>query len=139
MAKHGVTIRIASFSHSRGDAGMRVAYQGETVTIGTDDYERGLAIDAFVIDPDPVADEADGDTESDMFDGLDLADIDVATLAGWIAANKPTVSQIVAFVGNDEEVAETFIEAENIATGQSPRASLVKALEAVAYGDEDDE
>jgi hypothetical protein len=57
-------------------------------------------------------------------------------LIAWIRDEKPTVPELVEAVGSDAALARRMLDAEGVATGQDPRATLVEQLERVAGGNE---
>ena len=59
-----------------------------------------------------------------------------AAYAEWLRDSSPTVDETVAAANDDPERARALLEAENLATGQEPRAGVVKGLEKIIDGGE---
>lgn len=115
--------------------GERMAYRDEVVELSDVDLERALRFDAIYLDEygDPVIEVAERVTEPEdpSFDPLEA---DADELAEWIQTTSPTIEQILGLVGDDPEKAERFLEAEETATGESPRVTLKDALEKIIEG-----
>jgi hypothetical protein len=56
-------------------------------------------------------------------------------VTSWIESEKPNAGDTVAAAGGDPETAKVVLEAENTATGQDPRKSVEKQLQAIIDGD----
>jgi hypothetical protein len=65
-------------------------------------------------------------------DAGDIASQDAPAIGEYIKSNKLTVQQTLALVPDnaDDEMIDKFLDAENIATNNDPRAGVVNALEA---------
>lgn len=105
----------------------RVAYRGDTVELSDTDLARAKQYDA-IGDPD----SSGGDTASDDDSGFDPALASVEELAEWIEEDKPTVNDVIEAAGGDPQVASRLLDAENLATGNQPRAGVVEGLSKVA-------
>jgi hypothetical protein len=129
----------------------RINHMGDEVEITNPDYlKRGESLGAFYTDAE--ADQIrkgtyrgfDAETlyrfrggqmaapqaEENAVDGEGTQEMSAEQLADWIVENKPTVDQTVALSGDDLESIERVLDAENIATDNSPRSGVVNALEA---------
>lgn len=62
-------------------------------------------------------------------EGAQTQDMSAEELADYISGNQLTSEQTVALAGDDLESIEKVLDAENIATGNEPRADVVQALE----------
>jgi hypothetical protein len=122
---HTVTIRHRSFPvHFIGrTAGgvetgkMRRAMRGDVVEVNEHDYQRGLALGAFV--------EKDEETGEVV---LEVSTASVAELAEWIAEDKPSINSLLEEANGDAALAQRLLDAENEATGGQPRKGLVEGL-----------
>lgn len=129
---------------------VRHASFGEEVEIPDDQIARGEELGAFFSDEDaeairagtysgPVAHLLPGQrripqaAEGDVIalGDLDVANADAAEIAAYIQEHKLTVGDTVALAGDDKDLAEKILDAEEIATQGSPRAGVEKGIEAV--------
>jgi hypothetical protein len=119
----------------------RTAFQGETIEIPRPvDLERGETHGAFYTDAEleAMAEEAQPAATAETTE-VALGDLDDEELVDWLMSTgefdgqkKPNASEVVEAVGDDADLAERVIEAENKATGNQPRSSVVDALQKVA-------
>jgi len=58
-------------------------------------------------------------------------DMDDAALAAWIEADEPTINDLLELAGDDPEMAQRILAAENTATGNEPRKGLVTGLQRI--------
>lgn len=127
-----VTIRHRAFAYSvevaDGVTREVLARRGETVNVSDEDYARGLETGAFVPD-------ADDPQNSE----LDLATASIQELAEWISEDKPKVQEVVDAAEGDADVASRLLDAENLVTGNQPRAGVLKGLTAVISGESEDD
>lgn len=118
----------------------RVATRGQTVELSELDYERAKRFDA-ITDPDNNIDAAgnvvDDGGEVVKFDPADdvAAESSVQSLSLWIKEDKPTVDQVVEEANEDPDAARKLLDAENHATGGSPRSTLVEQLNEIIEGE----
>lgn len=122
-----VTIRIACFNYGYDSETERwqEAYRHDEIEVDNVDFERGIEQGAFVehFGAETDAPEDDIDDLSNPLVGLSVEDIAI-----WIEQSKPTISDLVAYVGDDKQLASDVLEAEGLATGGEPRKGLVDAL-----------
>lgn len=118
----------------------RIARTGEWVVIPRDeDVEAGESAGAFYTDEDlnPVV---AGDDEETGGDSGGVSDDDIADasapshdeLVTWIRDERPNSATVVERAGDDPEMAQALIDAENEASGGDPRKSVVEPLERIA-------
>lgn len=115
----------------------RIARSGDWVEIPRqEDVDAGEMAGAFFTDEElnpTIADE-----ESDDNGGITDDDIDDATapshdeLVTWIRDERPNSATVVERAGDDPEMAQALIDAENEASGGDPRKSVVEPLERIA-------
>lgn len=122
---------------TRNRLSRRIARSGEWVEIPRDeDVEAGEAAGAFYTDAElspPVAD--DGEEDQELADDDIEGDIDIPDLVAWIRGeqgDKPNAPDVVGRAGSNPEMARALIEAENVASGNDPRRSVVEPLEKIA-------
>jgi hypothetical protein len=117
----------------------RIATRGQTVELSDADYERAQRFDA-ITDPDNSVDTAgnvvDESGEVVKFDPSSdvAAESSVQSLSLWIKEDKPTVDQVVEEANEDPDAARKLLDAENHATGGSPRSTLVEQLNEIIEG-----
>lgn len=135
----------------------RLAFNGETVTLTKDaDYERGIEFDAFYTDEElkalaPAASPT-GATVPEAGEGESarpVSELDDEELVDWLMSTgefdgqkKPTAADVILAVGDDAELADRALAAEEHASGGSPRKAVAEHVAAVvddADGDEDDD
>lgn len=122
----------------------RIATQGSWIDIPRDeDVKAGDDAGAFYTEDElnPSVDAGDDETIGD--DDIDSGDGDEPTpppdqaeLVAWIKGDgdgdKPTAPEVVARAGDDPVLAQALIEAENEASGNDPRSSVIQPLEKIA-------
>lgn len=113
-------IKHLSFRYT-DDGVEKHAFQGETVDLPADEAKRGDSIGAFVTDTDPV--------EESTFDPGSASDDE---LREWIENDKPTAQQVLDVANDNPELASRLLAAENAATGNDPRKTVIAGLESVA-------
>ncbi len=132
---HEVTIKIRAFPYyvdvedpvtGRLMRQERVAERGDTVKLSDIDYERAQRFDAVQSEADVELQESVG--------AFSLDTASVEEVAEYIKSEKPSVDTLVEGVNEDPVKARKVIDAENLATGQQPRSSLVNKLEDIAAG-----
>lgn len=112
----------------------RVARRGQEVDLSDADFERAQRFDAIVKEGES-ADPDDGDLP--QFPGdVTIEAASVEQLSNWIKREKPTVDEVVQEADDDTENARKLIEAENHATGQQPRSTLVERLQEIVSDNE---
>jgi hypothetical protein len=115
---------------------QKMAFNGETVTLTRDsDIERGERYGAFYSDEEMERlglNRASADTEGGA---ISLADRDDQELVDWLMSTgefdgnkKPTADEVIAAAGDDPDLAERLIEAEDTASGGNPRKSVDDGL-----------
>jgi hypothetical protein len=145
-----VKIKILAFPYYEDDVDPvtgndvkleRMAYRNDEVELSDIDLERAKRFEAFYADEDgePVlGEEASPETppegEVDL-DNLDAATASADQLAAWIKKSKPTVDEVVDEANEDPAIASKLIEAENLATGQQPRSTLIDRLQEIVDGE----
>lgn len=111
-----------------------VAVRGDKVVLSDVDLERAKRFDAILVDEDgdpvteitpPVVDEEAEVTQPN------LETASAEEISVWLKKEKPTVDEVVAASNENVEVSKKLIEAENLATGNQPRKSLVERLDAI--------
>lgn len=107
----------------------RIARRGDTVQLEQGDYERAVRFDA-------VQGEVDADIQ-EVTGAFSLEQATPEEVADYLRGEKPSVKSLVEAVDGDPVLAQKVIDAENLATGQQPRSSLVDALTPVAAGTSD--
>lgn len=141
MAKaktHKVRIKVRAFPYSVEVDGFnpttgepqkqsqeQLARRGDEVELREPDYQKGVRLDAFYTDADEAVQDATGEEE------LDVATASVEELSAWITDDKPTVPQVVDAADGDAAIAQKLLDAENHATGNSPRDGVVEGLTAI--------
>jgi pyruvate/2-oxoglutarate dehydrogenase complex dihydrolipoamide acyltransferase (E2) component len=95
--------------------------QGEVVDLPDNIIRYGESMGAFVTPEDEAA-----EVES----AVQAADMDDDELVNWVSES--TVTDIVNVAKSDPALSNRLLEAENTATGNDPRTSLVAGLEQVA-------
>lgn len=68
------------------------------------------------------------------FEGASAGDVNVGRLADHISESKLTVDDTVALAENDPERARRVLEAEQLASGGSPRAGVAAGLQKIIDG-----
>lgn len=119
-----------------------VAVRGQEADLNDVDLERAKRFEAIYVDSEgnPVVDEVPEEqaTPGVTADSFDLETADVETTASWLKGEltdqdgKPTVDEVIGEINEDPVTAKKVIEAENLATGQDPRSTLVERAEAIA-------
>lgn len=104
-----------------------IARRGDTVELSEADYERAVRFDAI----QDLTDKEVADANADAFSFETASE---AQLATYIKTEKPSVDTLVKKVGNDPVLAQRVLDAENLATGNQPRAALDDKLSKVAAG-----
>lgn len=99
----------------------RIARRGDVVELSDEDYARAKKFDAFV----------DPDAEIPAPDDQPPPDDSVEGLAKWLQDEKPSVDDVLERADGDPQLAEKLIEAENLASGQQPRTTLVDGLQKI--------
>jgi hypothetical protein len=89
-------------------------------TISLKDWQRGERLGAFMVEPSLAED-----------DELDPATASIEELASWIKTDQPKVQEVIDASDGDADTAKKLLEAEKLATGNQPRATLVQGLAAV--------
>lgn len=115
----------------------RYAFRREILEAGVlreEDARRGLNRGEIVEVRRKAAESESEGPASDGIVGNNAEDI-----AAWLKSDKPTVAYLVEHVGDDAALAQLVLDAENIVTAESPRQTLVTALEKVISDPEDDE
>lgn len=109
-----------------------IATRGDQVTLSRIDYRRGVQAGAFVdVEQDDDPDLSTLATPVASL-GASASDASVQDLAEWLQSDpKPTVPQVVDAADGDAETAAKLIDAENLATGQQPRTTLVEQLQEI--------
>lgn len=111
----------------------KIAKRGDVVELSDVDLERAKRFNA-------IADDVEEDvTPPNQQLGVapPLSEMSVEQLADWLQGGfedqegKPTIDDVVEAVDDDEELAAEMLEAENLATGNQPRAGLVERLEKI--------
>jgi hypothetical protein len=124
-----VTIKIRAFPYyvdivdpvtGREVRQERIAERGDTVNLSDTDYERAQRFNAIQTDADVSVEETGG--------SFSVETSSVADVANWISEEKPTVSELVEAANEDPVTAQKILAAEDLATGQQPRSSLVDKL-----------
>jgi hypothetical protein len=128
----------------------KVAKQGETIyldELGTLYLYRGETLGSFYTDAEleaiaagkPIGSalppeqaaimpaEGEGIAEEVVF-----AELGSHEMVEYLEEHSPNVDDTLALVGNDAEAARRLLEAENIVTGDDPRAGVVKGVERIA-------
>ena len=136
QGEHEVTIKIRAFPYytevedlvsGRPVRQENIAVRGDKVILNDRDYARAKKFDAI------EGEDNSADEESPIASGS--ISVDEATpedLAKWLKQSpKPTVDEVVEEANNDPERAAKLLEAENLATGQQPRSTLVERLEEI--------
>lgn len=91
--------------------------RGETADFPDEAITEGEAMGAFVTEEDEKESAA-----------LDFSVAGADELAEWIEKEHPTVQEVLDATNGSPEVAQRMLEAENIATGNDPRSTLVEGL-----------
>jgi len=66
--------------------------------------------------------------ENGEFVEKEVGEMSAEELATWIKEDEPTVNDLLELAGDDPSQAQKILEAENIATSNDPRKSLVAGL-----------
>jgi hypothetical protein len=132
-----ITIKIRAFPYYvdvedpvtlRAMREERIATRGMTVSVSDLDYRRAVKFNAFYSDEELAVINIARPSE------LTLADATVADISNWLQTAKPTIPVILDEVNNDPTTAQKVIEAENLATGDQPRTTLIDQLEEIIEG-----
>lgn len=124
------TVRIRSFAYTeevphptnpnKTVIRRRRVARGETHDFPAAAIKEGEAFGAFVTEEDEAA------AEEEATPNFESADAD--EIAEWIIESKPTVNEVLDATGGSPAVAQKMLDAENIATGNDPRSTLVEGL-----------
>lgn len=101
----------------------KIARRGETVELSDEDLARAKKFNAIQGEDNSSPDPGTG--------GFNLTTASVEDTAKWIEESKPTVDETVDAAEDDPNIAAKLLEAENLATGQQPRAGVQKGLQAI--------
>lgn len=132
---HEVTIKIRAFPYyvdvidpvtGREVRQERIGERGNTVKLSDMDYERAARFNAFQTDVDEELAESTGGA------AFSVETASVADVAAYIENEKPTISELVEAANEDPATAAKILQAEDLATGQQPRAGLVEKLSELA-------
>lgn len=127
----------------------RLAFHGETLTLDRDaDIQRGDEVGAFYSDEELKALEtaAAPPTASDNPEGevRDPKELDEEELVDWLMATgefdgqkKPTAAEVVAAIGDDAEFGDRVLDAEETASGGSPRKAVAEHVESLQDNEDD--
>lgn len=110
----------------------RIARRGDVVELDDKNLARAKKFDA-IADPEDDVEPEGGDT-AQFPESVTIEDASVEQVADWIKREKPTVDAVVEEANENPENARKLIEAEELATGQQPRSTLVEKLEEIANG-----
>lgn len=133
-----VTIKILAFPYYEdytdpvtGKTAKRelLASRGDTVELSDVDLERAKRFDAIQTDADREVAESS--------DAFSVETASVEELGNWITNEKPTVDTVVDAAGDDPELAQRLLDAENLSTGQEPRVGVEEGLGKVIAGSGD--
>lgn len=126
-----VKIRAFSYTEKNGKKVKRVRVaRGETHDFPEDAIEAGEAMDAFFS-------EDDGTEDGEGTAAFDFSEASVEDIAEYIEEEHPTVQELIDATEGNTEVAQKILDAENAATGQDPRKTLVEGLaEVIGRGSE---
>lgn len=114
------TIAILAFNYTDGENNWRTAWKGQTLDLSPEDTERGDADGAFVTAEAEAAEEAVTIT-------VDSTDEQLVAFV-----KEANVPEVVDAAAGDTGMAQRLLQAENVATGNDPRATVVSGLAAVA-------
>jgi hypothetical protein len=124
---------------TRDRLSRRIARAGDWIQIPREeDVQAGEESGAFFTDEELNPVVADEDTESSSNGGVsddDIADASAPShdeLVAWIRDERPNSATVVERAGDDPEMAQALIDAENEASGGDPRKSVVEPLERIA-------
>lgn len=143
---HEVTIKIRAFPYyvdiedpvtGNTVRQERLGTRGDTVRLSDVDFRRAERFNAIETPQDQSLQEATT-PEGARAEDVGAFSVETATveqLAEWIKTDKPTVEDVVGSANEDPDVASRLLEAENLATGQQPRSTLVRELQTVIAGD----
>jgi hypothetical protein len=122
----------------------KMAFAGAVIEVPRDyDLARGEQFGAFTDerfndDGTPIVPEGvseDGDESEDV----ELSDLDDSELVEWLTGTgmfdgerKPNANEVVAAGAGNPELAKRLLAAENTASGDQPRETVVKGLQATA-------
>jgi hypothetical protein len=123
----------------------RVARRGDTVDVRDVDFRRGEAHDAFFTEEELAAQQAPVEQEGadkpvdpsgsggppEPPEAFDASDKSVNDLIEWLEEAKPNAPQTISAAGDDPEVAERLLEAEESVTGRQARSTVVEGLERI--------
>lgn len=99
----------------------RIARRGDVIELSDKDYERAKRFDAIVNPDDELPEPGEQPPPDDSVEGL----------AQWLSDEKPSVQEVLDRADGDPQLAEKLIEAENLASGQQPRTTLVDGLQKI--------
>lgn len=99
----------------------RIARRGDVVELDDKNLARAERFDAIVDPDEEIPPPGEQPPPDDSVEGL----------ANWLQDDKPTVQEVLDRADGDPQLAENLIEAENLATGQQPRSSLVEGLQKI--------
>lgn len=122
----------------------KMAFQGAVIDVPRDyDLQRGEQFGAFTDerfndDGEPLV-PAGAEAEDTESDEVDLNDLDDSELVEWLTGTgvfdgekKPNANEVVAAGAGNPELAKRLLAAENTASGDQPRETVVKGLQATA-------
>jgi hypothetical protein len=147
---HEVTIKIRAFPYyedvkdpvsEKTVKQEKIARRGETVSLSDADYERAVRFDAIAEPTEGASVSSSTDQPTPSLDDFDPETANVATLSLWLKGElegqdgKPVVEDVVDAANDEPEVAQRLIEAENHATGQQPRTTLIAELQEIVTRD----
>lgn len=134
--KHEVQIKIRAFPYyvkvadpvtGEPRTEERVARRGDVIELSDNDFARAERFGAILTDEERDATTAETPPAGDA--SVVPEDATAAELSEWIKSTKPTVDTVVERSDDDPAIAQKLIEAENLATGGQPRATLVSRLQ----------
>lgn len=123
---------------------QRMAFRGETVNLTRAvDIERGERHGAFMSEEEikqlPKAAELPPPPDGEAAGAPNLNELGDDEIVDWLMSTgefdgqkKPTADEVVAAVGDNPELADRVLEAEETASGGEPRKGITERLEKVA-------
>lgn len=96
------------------------ATHDQEIEVDEVDLEKGRRLGAFYGD--------DEESVEEQLDGRDVVDLSDDELDEWFSEKEPTVQEVIDASKGDPESAQRLLDAENRATGNEPRTTLVEAL-----------
>lgn len=113
---------------------QRLARRGDKVELREEDIRRGEALGAFVTEDDTVVTATGDETSRESLDAM--TDVE---LVAWLEEEKPSAPQVINAAGDDPELAQRLLDAENSIAGRNARSTVVKGLEKVIEEQSPDE